>query len=136
MIMADLLVVDDDPDLREVLAAILVSLNHRVRIARNGQEALELLDERLPDLVLLDVEMPVLDGPETAYRMFITDLGKEKIPIVLLSAVMDLHLVADRIGTPYFLAKPYAFEALLLQLERALAERRPPHPSVPAPSAT
>lgn len=134
--MADLLVVDDDSDLREVLAAILVSLNHRVRVARNGQEALKLLDERLPDLVLLDVEMPVLDGPETAYRMFITDLGKEKIPIVLLSAVIDLHVVAARVGTPYFLGKPYAFEALLPLLDRALAERSPPHPHAQAPRAS
>jgi CheY-like chemotaxis protein len=100
--MADVLVVDDDPDLREVLAAILVGLNHTVRMARNGEEALALLDERLPDIVLLDVEMPVLDGPGTAYRMLIRDMGKENIPIVLLSAFIDLHLVAEKVGTPYF----------------------------------
>ncbi len=128
--MADVLVVDDDPDLREVLAAILVGLNHTVRSARNGEEGLQLLDERLPDIVLLDVEMPVLDGPGMAYRMLIGDLGKEKIPIVLLSGVIDLHLVAGKVGTPYFLGKPYAFEALVPLLDRALGERQPPHPQI------
>jgi len=126
--MADLLVVDDDPDLREVLADILGGLGHKVRIACNGEEGLELLDEELPDLVLLDVEMPALDGPGMAYRMLVTNLGKEKIPILLLSGVIDLHLVAAKVGTPYFLGKPYAFEALVPMLERALAERTAPHP--------
>jgi CheY-like chemotaxis protein len=124
--MADLLIVDDDEDLREVLAAVLLSMNHTVRIARDGEEGLALVNERFPDLVLLDVEMPVLDGPSMAYRMLIGNLGKEKIPIILLSGIMDLHLVAAKVGTPYFLGKPYAFEALLPLLERALVERRPP----------
>lgn len=132
--MADLLVVDDDEDLRDALAAILISLGHTVRIARNGEEALDLLDQRLPDAVLLDVEMPVLDGPSTAYRMLVNDLGKENVPIVLLSGVLDLHLVATKVGTPYFLGKPYTFEALLPLLDRALTERRTPHPSLPAAS--
>jgi len=126
--MADLLLVDDDPDLREVLADVLLALNHTVRIARNGKEGLELLEQGLPDLVLLDVEMPVLDGPGMAYRMLVNNLGKEKIPIVLLSGIIDLHLVAAKVGTPYFLGKPYAFDALLPLLERALGERSPPHP--------
>jgi len=132
--MADLIVVDDDEDLREALAAILLSLGHTVRIARNGEEALDLLDRRLPDAVLLDVEMPVLDGPSTAYRMLVNDLGKENVPIVLLSGVLDLHLVAAQVGTPYFLGKPYTFEALLPVLDRALTERRAPHPALPAAS--
>ena len=129
--MADLLIVDDDEDLREVLAAVLLSMKHTVRIARNGAEGLALVNERYPDLVLLDVEMPVLDGPSMVYRMLIGNLGKEKIPIILLSAIIDLHLVAAKVGTPYFLGKPYAFEALLPLLERALAERRPPSVALP-----
>jgi DNA-binding response OmpR family regulator len=126
--MADLLVVDDDPDLAELLAMFLVGAGHDVRIARNGEEGLERVQTRLPDLVLLDVEMPVLDGPSMAYRMLIADMGKEDVPILLLSAVIDLHLVARRVGTPYFLGKPYAFEALLPMVDRALAERTPPRP--------
>jgi FixJ family two-component response regulator len=59
--------------------------------------------------------------------MLIGNLGKEKIPIVLLSGIIDLHLVAARVGTPYFPSKPYSFGALLPVLSRALAERAPPN---------
>jgi len=54
--MADLLIVDDEPDLAEVLAAILAAAGHTVRTARDGREGLRLVSERQPDLVLLDVE--------------------------------------------------------------------------------
>ncbi|MGZ6089350.1 MAG: response regulator [Polyangiales bacterium] len=126
--MADLLVVDDDPDLAEALECVLLAYDHVVRVARNGEQALELIDERLPDLVLLDVEMPVLDGPSMAYRMLLTDMGREKIPIIFMSGVIDLHVVAAKVGTPYFLGKPYNLDALLTLLDRALVERRPPRP--------
>jgi DNA-binding response OmpR family regulator len=127
--VADLLVVEDDPDIAEVLELLLLSLGHQIRVARNGEEGLRLLDERLPDLVLLDVEMPVLSGPEMAYLMFVIDAGLEKVPILFLSGVMDLHLVAAKAGTPYYLGKPYHVNDLLSVLDRALIERSPPQPS-------
>jgi len=127
--MANLLIVEDNLDIAESLADLLVALGHEVRIAHDGREGLRLVTERLPDLVLLDVEMPVLDGPAMAYQLFIENVGREKIPIVLLSAVMDLHLVAERVGSPYFLAKPYELKAFVAVLNRALAERVPPRPA-------
>jgi CheY-like chemotaxis protein len=129
--MADLLVVEDNPDLAEPLIDLLVELGHRVDSACHGEEGLRRLDRGpLPDLILLDVEMPVLDGPGMAYRMLIEDAGKDQIPLILLSGVMDLPKVAARVGTPYFLSKPYRIEALLTLLDRALAERRVPCPAV------
>jgi CheY-like chemotaxis protein len=127
--MAHLLVVEDNPDLAEPLAAFLAELGHRVEVARDGREGLARLDAgTLPDLVLLDIEMPVLDGPGMAFRMLVQDVGREKIPLILLSAVMDLGRVAANVGTPYFLAKPYRLEALLQMLDRALIERCAPTP--------
>ena len=127
--MADLLVVEDNPDLAEPLIALLVELGHRVDAACDGKEGLKhLAAGKLPDLVLLDVEMPALDGPGMAYRMLIEDLGKDQIPVILLSGVMDLHKVAARVGTPYFLAKPYQLTPLLNLIDRAMVERCPPHP--------
>jgi DNA-binding NtrC family response regulator len=126
--VADLLVVDDDPDLAESLAALLEEEGHEVRTARNGQEGLELVAQRPPDLVLLDVEMPVLSGPEMSYRMFIHDVGQEEIPLVLLSGVTNLLEVAQTVGTPYFLPKPCAFEAIVSLVARGLLERRAPVP--------
>jgi FixJ family two-component response regulator len=80
------------------------------------------------DLVLLDVDMPRLTGPQMAYEVFLMDVGREKIPVVLLSATLDLPRVAAAVGTPYFLAKPYPAEDLLQLIARALVEREPPVP--------
>jgi DNA-binding NtrC family response regulator len=129
--MADLLIVDDDIDIGDILAAMMELVGHQVRVARNGEEGLALLMMRKPDLVLLDVEMPVLTGPEMAYRILIHDLGFEKIPLILLSGVLDLPRIAAAVGTPYFLAKPYPMDALLPLIDRALRERLPPTPRAP-----
>ena len=127
--MADLLIVDDDMDVAELLGEALAHRGYRIRIARNGEEGLRELSIQIPDAVLLDVEMPVLDGPGMAYQMFLRDLGLESIPVVLLSGVVDLEDVAARVGTPYFLGKPYSLDAVFSLCERALAERTPPRPT-------
>ena len=88
------------------------------------------LAHRIPDVVLLDVEMPLLNGPDMAYQMFIHNCGLECIPIVLLSGIASLTDVAARVGTPYYLEKPYSLGAVLSMCERALAERIAPTPNV------
>ncbi|MBS2032297.1 MAG: response regulator [Deltaproteobacteria bacterium] len=124
--MADLLIVDDDLDLAELLAEVLAQEGHEVRVAHDGEDGLARLTERRPDVVLLDVEMPQLDGPGMAYRMVVHDCGLEEIPIVLASGVADLREVASRVGTPYYLAKPFQLSALFRVLNLALEERRAP----------
>jgi DNA-binding NtrC family response regulator len=126
--VADLILVDDDSDLTELLGALLEDAGHTVRVARDGHEGLALVAARLPDAVLLDVEMPGLTGPEMSYRMFVHDAGQENIPVVLLSGVTNLAKVANLVGTPYFLAKPYAIEAVLRIVAKAIVERLPPVP--------
>jgi CheY-like chemotaxis protein len=126
--MSDLLIIDDDLDAALVLAEIVRAEGHEVRVAYNGQEGLRLLHERIPDLVLLDVEMPVLDGPGMAYQMLLHDMGLEDVPIVFLSGVPNLREVAAAAGTPYFLGKPYRYEHFLDLIARALAEQIAPHP--------
>jgi DNA-binding NtrC family response regulator len=128
--VADLLVVDDDADVGDSLAELLRFEGHVVRTARDGTEGLELLAERLPDAVLLDVEMPLLTGPQMAVRMFLHDCGQEDIPIILQSGVKDLTAVAALVQTPYFLSKPYAVDELLSMVARALVERVAPRPAV------
>lgn len=126
--MASVLIIDDDLDGAEALAEIMRAEGHDVRVGYNGQEGLWLVHERIPDLVLLDVEMPVLDGPGMAYQMFLQDMGLEGVPIVFLSGVPNLREVAAAAGTPYFLGKPYRYDWIVALVERALAERIAPHP--------
>jgi len=130
--MRTLLIVDDDRDVTEILAEVLRDEGYQAEIARDGEEALRFVDARMPempDAVLLDVEMPVLDGPSTVCQLIVTNAGREKIPVVLLAGVANLQRVAALVGTPYFLEKPFGLRDLLALVGRALAERTPPHPA-------
>ena len=124
--MATVLIVDDDEDLRTLLAIFLEIAGHEVRQARNGREGIKAITKGVPDLVVLDVEMPVLSGPEMAYELFIRDCGLENIPLILVSGVVGLGKVAAIVGTPYHLAKPYDPQSLLDLIDRALREQISP----------
>jgi DNA-binding NtrC family response regulator len=125
---ADILVVDDDDDLAIVVAQVLESQGFHVRMAFSGEEGLRRLHDRLPDLIILDVEMPHVTGPQMAYRMFIHDAGFEEVPIVLVSGAVGLTAVAAKAGIPYSLAKPFDLDDLLALVSRALTEKRAPNP--------
>jgi DNA-binding NtrC family response regulator len=134
--MADLLIVDDDIDSAEVLAEIMRADGHEVRVGYDGQEGLRLAAERIPELALIDVEMPLLDGPGMAYQMFLEDMGLDAVPVVFLSGVPNLREVAARAGTPYFLSKPYRYRQLIAVVAHALAERVAPRPQQPQVQTT
>jgi DNA-binding NtrC family response regulator len=125
--LADLLIVDDDPDSAQALADLMRAEGHDVRVGFNGQEGIRLAHQQRPDVALLDVEMPILGGPGMAHQMLIHDMGLEEVPVVLLSGVANLDYVAAQVGTPYFLGKPYRYEQLVALVERALVERLAPH---------
>ena len=130
--MAKLLVVEDDADLASLIEMFLTAGGHDVRVAHDGEEDLKLLHaEMLPDTIIMDVEMPVLDGPGMAYRMFVEDAGKEKIPLVIVSGAPRLGDIAERVGTPYVLSKPFDPVDLVGIVNKALSERRPPRPQTP-----
>jgi CheY-like chemotaxis protein len=126
--MAELLVVDDDADIAQLVELFLVGEGHRVRVAYDGEAGLSALRERLPDVVVMDIDMPILDGPGMAYRMLVEDCGKETIPIVIVSGNMNLPQIARRVGTPYTLSKPFGPAELVRLTDRALTERTPPCP--------
>jgi DNA-binding response OmpR family regulator len=129
--MADVVLVEDDDDVAFLMALFLEEDGHQVRRAPDGERGLALLSEHLPDLIVLDVEMPLLDGPGMAARMIVEDAGREQIPIILASGAVNLSAVAERVGTPYVLAKPFEPSELLALTARALEERRAPTPRKP-----
>jgi DNA-binding NtrC family response regulator len=125
--MAKVLIVDDDFDLVECLSDVLLVHGHDVQTARSGEEGLQVLrSARLPDALLLDVDMPVLGGPGMAHKMMLHDAGEERIPILLSSGRDDLRALAAKMGTPYFIVKPVDLDGLLGLLARALRERVAP----------
>lgn len=83
-----ILLVDDDPDFVEAVRVIVESGGYDVRVAYDGQEGLEAVAEQKPDLIVLDVMMPVMNGHEACAQLKGDDATKE-IPIILLTAVAD-----------------------------------------------
>jgi CheY-like chemotaxis protein len=82
--MADILFVDDDCDIEQTFGDVLRSRGHAVRTASSGQQGLELLKAAaLPDVVILDVDMPGMTGPAMAHEMLVHDAGQEHIPVIL-----------------------------------------------------
>jgi DNA-binding NtrC family response regulator len=126
--MARILLLDDDDDMRDVMSDMLTLEGHEVRTGRNGVEGLQALDVELPQIVITDLEMPVLDGYGMVYRLFVENLGRENVPIIVISGAAVLPQIAAALGTPYFLPKPFSLEALLTLINRALAEAIPPRP--------
>jgi CheY-like chemotaxis protein len=89
--MADkklILLVDDDPDFVEAVRVIVENGGYEVMVAYDGQEGLEAVQQRRPDLIVLDVMMPVMNGHEACAKLK-GDKETESIPIILLTAVAD-----------------------------------------------
>ncbi|MBA3450099.1 MAG: response regulator [Chloroflexia bacterium] len=108
-----ILVVDDDPHLREVIADALGDEGYDVRQAADGQRALEKIAEAAPDLVLSDISMPRLTGVELAERL---SRRASPVPVVLMSATT----IAPPVATEMFLRKPFALDELLGLVASAL----------------
>jgi DNA-binding response OmpR family regulator len=124
--VAEILLIDDDVDYLESFGEMLSAAGHGVRIAGGGREGLAALNQALPDMVFLDVDMPVLTGPDVAWRMCIENLGKERVPVLFVSANPDVAAIAARVGTRYFLTKPFDFRVVTVLIERIISERSPP----------
>ncbi len=123
---AHMLVVDDDPRITELVRRIFAYEGYSVAVAANGQEALDRTLERPPDLIVLDILLPGIDGLEVARRL--REAG-DNVPILMLTA---RDAVANRVeglavGADDYLVKPFAPEELVARvkalLRRSQAER-------------
>jgi two-component system, chemotaxis family, chemotaxis protein CheY len=105
------LVVDDDPDVRDLVEIVLSGGGYAVTTARDGAAALDLLRRTKADLILLDMRMPIMDGWEFA-RVYRQQPGPHA-PIVAFTAARDAALRADEIQADGYLAKPFDVAELL-----------------------
>jgi two-component system, cell cycle response regulator DivK len=117
------LVVDDYDDAREMYSEYLEFLGYEVHTARNGQEALDVAREALPDIILMDLSLPVLSGWE-ATRQLKEDARTRDIPVMALTGhVLPKHSERAReVGCDAFLAKPALPDKVAEQI-RALLKK-------------
>ncbi len=113
-----ILIIDDDPDLRRLAKLILSRQNYQVYEARNGIEGIEQMYKASPDLVILDVMMPKMDGWETCRRI----REFSDVRILVLSAKTDRgsRFKGSDLGADDYLTKPFAPQELLDKVEAML----------------
>jgi len=122
--MSEILVVDDEPGIRELMREILEEEGYEVRMAENGATARAALDAKVPDLVLLDIWMPDVDGV-TLLKEWKTQ-GRLTMPVVMMSGHGTVHTAveATRLGAFDYLEKPVSYKHLLETVKKAMDSRR------------
>ena len=122
--MANILIVDDDPAIRDLTARHLVKHTHEVLEAESADEAFSIIDDHTVDLVILDIVMPGRGGIETIMEMH---GSHPDLPVVIMSGKIPLGTVAvdglmQRYGARAVLPKPFTGEELLTAVQTALGE--------------
>ncbi len=122
MIKSGVMIVDDEEGIRESLSGIFEDEGYEVLTAGSGEEALRALKEQTPDVILLDVWLPGIDGLETLKEIKVLN---PDLPVIMISghANIELALKATRAGAYDFLEKPLSLERVLLVAQRALEKR-------------
>jgi DNA-binding response OmpR family regulator len=121
--MARILVVDDDPDFVEIIRLVLTSEGHEVITASDGEAAVRLVQERHPDLVVLDVMMAsMLDGVDAAHRIGAAADGA-RTPIIMVSSITSSPLAGmfptdEHLPIDAWISKPVSPKELLKQVSR------------------
>ena len=117
----EILIVDDTPDSLELLRRLLKEFGYRVRPAANGRHALKSVAARLPDLILLDVKMPGMDGYEVCRRLKSKEHSRN-VPVIFISAYGETANKVEgfRAGGVDYIAKPFEREEVLARVESHL----------------
>ena len=121
--MADILIVDDEPNIRRLLASLLEAEGHAARTAASGEDGLSAVADREPDVVLLDLALPGANGLEILATLHTTHPA---LPVVMMSgrATLTDAVRATKIGAFHFIEKPLSAEAVLLTVASAIELRR------------
>ena len=117
-----ILVVDDEPSIREVVSIYLGRAGYRVLVAEDGQTALEILEREPPDLVVLDLMLPEVDGLEITRRL----RAKGEIPIIMLTARREEtdRILGLEMGADDYVVKPFSPRELVSRVKAVLRRTR------------
>lgn len=123
--MAKVLVIDDEPDLVRLIVKVLSGRGHVVATARDGATALERVSAEPPDVIIVDSDLPKIDGAEVCRRIK-GEAATKRIPVLMMtSAYIDIHAVGAEGGPDAFVIRPFVREVLANAVERMLARPRP-----------
>lgn len=117
----EVLIVDDEPNNLEILSKLLISQNYDVRVANSGQHALAAIKAAPPDIVLMDINMPLMNGYEVC-RQLKANPNSEKIPVLFISANSDTidKIKAFNVGGVDYITKPFQAEEVIARIENQL----------------
>jgi len=129
-----ILIVDDQPDILEMTALVLSGAGYEVRTTSSGAQALDHLATQPCDLVLLDINMPGMDGWETL-RLIRTDDSLVGLPVVIFSVKSEFRdkVIGMQEGAVDYITKPFEVDQLLFRVRRVLDSRRGGEPRLAAP---
>ena len=120
-----IMVVDDNPDIITIVKTILEGKGYNVLSASSGQELLSLLNNQIPDLIILDIMMPEMDGLEVLGRLKgVTETAS--IPVILLTAKVQYEDVLGgyKLGADYYITKPFTSTQLVNGINLLLGESK------------
>jgi CheY-like chemotaxis protein len=125
--MAKILIAEDEQDIRDLITFTLRFAGHDVTAASNGAEAIELVEKTMPDLIMLDVRMPRMDGYEACEFIKAQEATKH-IPVIFLSAKgQDTEVRAGlEVGATDYILKPFAPDKLTERVSEILAKHSKP----------
>jgi len=123
---AVVLVVDDDADTRRIVSTLLLARGYQVRLAGDGRAAIESIREQRPDLVLLDIMMPGLDGIQVL-EVIRADPRTTSLPVILLTAKSGDPDILEgyHLGAQYYVTKPFTSRQLLYAISLVLGAKVP-----------
>jgi len=121
--MVKILVAEDERDIRELIAFTLRFAQFDVELARNGKEAVEKAPHVRPDLILMDVRMPLMTGYQACKALKENDITKD-IPIIFLSAKGQESEIQEglEVGATDYILKPFVLDELTMQVKRILKQ--------------
>jgi len=115
-----ILVCDDDEGILDMLALILEETGHEILLENNSMNVLSIIETQSPDLILLDLWMPVISGDQLL-KSIRSNSNMHNLPVIVISASRDGKKIAEQAGASAYIAKPFDFQELIDSVDACLS---------------